>query len=82
MSRYAFIAACTEPWLVQLLCQVLAVSPAGYYQWRHRPAAAPAPWQAAAQAAFARHTRRYGARRLRAELPAEGHAVGRYALRT
>ena len=37
MSRYAFIAACAEPWPVQLLCQVLAVSPAGYYQWRHRP---------------------------------------------
>ena len=81
MSRYAFIAACTEPWPVQFLCQVLAVSPAGYYQWRQRAAAAPAPWQAAAQAAFTRHARRYGTRRLRAELRAEGHAVGRYALR-
>ena len=82
MSRYAFIAACTEPWPVQFLCQVLAVSPAGYYQWRQRAAAAPAPWQAAAQAAFTRHARRYGTRRLRAELRAEGHAVGRYALRS
>ena len=82
MSRYAFIAACTEPWPVQLLCRVLAVSSAGYYQWRQRPAATPAPWQAAAQAAFARHARRYGTRRLRAELRAEGHMVGRYALRT
>lgn len=33
MSRYAFIAACTEPWPVQLLCQVLAVSPTGYYRY-------------------------------------------------
>ena len=82
MGRYAFIAACTEPWPVQLLCQVLGVSPAGYYQWRHQRAAAPAPWQAAAQEAFTRHARRYGTRRLRAELRAEGHAVGRYALRT
>ena len=82
MSRYAFIAACTEPWPVQFLCQVLAVSPAGYYQWRQRAVAAPAPWQAAAQAAFTRHARRYGTRRLRAELRAEGHAVGRYALRS
>ncbi len=82
MSRYQFIQDCTEPWPVQLLCQVLAVSPAGYYQWRHRPAAAPAPWQMAAQAAFTRHARRYGTRRLRAELHAEGHTVGRYALRT
>ena len=82
MSRYAFIAACAGPWPVQQLCQVLGVSPAGYYQWRQRPAAAPAPWQAAAQDAFTRHARRYGTRRLRAELCAEGHAVGRYALRT
>ena len=82
MSRYAFIAACTEPWPGRFLCQVLAVSPAGYYQWRQRAAAAPAPWQAAAQAAFTRHARRYGTRRLRAELRAEGHAVGRYALRS
>ena len=82
MSRYAFIAACVEPWPVQLLCQVLDVSSAGYYQWRQRPAAAPASWQTAAQDAFTRHARRYGTRRLRAELRAEGHAVGRYALRT
>ena len=82
MSRYAFIAACTEPWPVQFLCRVLAVSPAGYYQWRGRFAAAEAPWHRAAQQAFARHASRYGTRRLRAELRAEGHAVGRYALRT
>ena len=81
MSCYAFIAACTEPWPVRLLCQVLAVSPAGYYQWRQRAAAAPVPWQAAAPAAFTRHACRYGTRRL-AELHAEGHAVGRYALRS
>ena len=32
MSRYQFIAACIEAWPVQLLCRVLAVSPAEYYQ--------------------------------------------------
>ena len=58
------------------------MSPSGYYQWRQRPAAAPAPWHAAAQGAFRRHARRYGTRRLRAKLRAENHAVGRYALRT
>ena len=38
MSRYQLIRACTEPWPVQLLCRVLGVSPAGYYQWQQRPA--------------------------------------------
>lgn len=31
-SRDTFVAACIELWPVQLLCQVLGVSPAGYYQ--------------------------------------------------
>ena len=82
MSRYQFIGqvATTEP--VQVLCRVLQVSPAGYYQWlnrAHRPALS---WEPAASAAFSRHAQRYGTRRLRAELRAEGYAVGRYALHT
>ena len=74
--RYQFIWAYTEPWLVQGLCRVLAVSAAGYYQWCQRPAAVQVPWCSAAQTVFARHAYRYGTRRSRAE----GHAVGRYAL--
>ena len=70
MSRYQFIRACVEPWPAQVLCRVLRVSCAGYYQWRGRTQPPSAPWQAAAQAAFTRHARRYGTRRLRAELRA------------
>jgi len=82
MSRYQFIeqAASTEP--VQVLCRVLHVSAAGYYQWRKRADRPTPAWEPAASAAFSRHAQRYGTRRLRAELRAEGHAVGRYALRT
>ena len=82
MSRYTFIHACVEPWPVRVLCRLLAVSSAGYYQWRGRSAPPVAAWQPAAQAAFTRHARRYGTRRLRAELRAEGYAVGRFALRS
>ena len=82
MSRYQFIkqVAATEP--VQVLCRVLQVSPAGYYQWLGRSARPTPAWEPAATAAFSRHAQRYGTRRLQAELRAEGHAVGRYALRT
>lgn len=82
MSRYQFIeqVAAAEP--VQVLCRVLAVSVAGYYQWRSRPARPTPAWEPAATAAFSRHAQRYGTRRLRAELRAEGYAVGRYALRS
>ena len=77
MSRYQLIRACTAPWPVQLLCRVLGVSPVGYYQWQQRHARSTTEWQQAAQVAFMRY-----ARRLRAELHAKGHAVGRYVLRS
>jgi putative transposase len=82
MSRYQFIkqVAITEP--VQVLCRVLDVSPAGYYQWLGRANRPTPTWEPAATAAFSRHAQRYGTRRLRAELRAEGHAVRRYALRS
>ena len=79
MSRYQFIEqlAATEP--VQVLCRVLQVSPACYYQWRSRAARSTPIWETAATATFLRHAQRYGTRRLRAELQAEGHPIGRYA---
>lgn len=82
MSRYQFIeqVAATEP--VQVLCRVLAVNAAGYYQWLNRTDRPTPAWEHAATVAFSRHAQRYGTRRLRAELRAEGHTVGRYALRT
>ncbi|QNE42382.1 IS3 family transposase (plasmid) [Hymenobacter sp. NBH84] len=78
MSRYQFIeqAMATDP--VQVLCRVLEVSAAGYYQWRSRAARPTPTWEPAATAAFSRHAQRYGTRRLRAE----GHTIGRYALRS
>ena len=32
MSRYVFIHPCVEPWPVRVLCRLLVVSSAGYYQ--------------------------------------------------
>ncbi|TDN39622.1 hypothetical protein E4631_23050 [Hymenobacter sp. UV11] len=86
MKRFPFIALHAQRWPVRQQCQVLGVSPSGYYAWRKRapaPAAEPAPvaWQAAAQRVFTTHAGRYGQRRLRAQLRREGHAVGRQRLR-
>ena len=67
---------------VRVLCRVLQGIPSGYYAWRHQHACPTPAWQPAARVAFKRHAERYGTRRLRAELQAEGHAVGRCALRT
>jgi putative transposase len=82
MSRYRFIeqVANTEP--VRVLCRVLHVSAAGFYQWLGRADRPTPTWEPAATAAFSRHAQCYSTLRLRAELRAEGHAVERYALRS
>ena len=80
MRKYVFISDQAATWTLTNLCRVLGVSRSGYYQWQ---AASPPPaptWQPAAQQAFTRQAARYGTRRLRAELRAEGYQVGRYAL--
>ena len=87
MSRYQFVDQQRGCYPVRLLCRVLDVVPARYYAWRKaaasaHPAPAPAAWEAALEQAFTRHQKRYGTRRLRAELQEKGHRVGRQRLRT
>jgi transposase InsO family protein len=68
---------------VRLLCRVLRVAPAAYYTWQRsqqQPKAEPA-WQVSVREAFADHSQRYGTRRLRAQVQAQGHAVGRWRIR-
>lgn len=63
-----------------LLCRVLTVSRARYYQWRARPQSAHAVRDTALvskiRVAFAVARRRYGSPRVRAELVAQGEQVG------
>ena len=68
MSTYQHIAQRSDLVPVRQLCQALRVAPAAYYAWqrdRQQPTAEPA-WQVAVREAFARHSQRYGTRRLRA----------------
>ncbi|WP_022821634.1 IS3 family transposase [Hymenobacter norwichensis] len=61
---------------------MLRVGPSAYYAWqrRQKPALEPA-WQVAVRQEFNWHSARYGTRRLRAELHAQGHVVGRWRIR-
>lgn len=83
MSTYQHIAQRQAQVPVRQLCQVLRVAPAAYYAWsrrRQQPVVEPT-WQIAVRKAFTYHSQRYGTRRLRAEVLAQGHAVGRWRIR-
>ncbi|UYZ61195.1 IS3 family transposase [Hymenobacter latericus] len=81
MSRYRFIDRHRAAVPVRKLCTVLQVAPSSYYAWRQRRGQPTPAWERAVVRAFQRHGRRYGTRRLRAELQAEGHPVRRWRIR-
>ena len=79
--KFQFIDAAKENFPVTRQCQVLDVSPSGYFAWRSRPAS---PRQredlvllAQIRSAFARSHGTYGSPRVTRELQAEGLTVGR-----
>jgi putative transposase len=82
VSTYRYIAQRQAHLPVRQLCQTLRVSASAYYAWQRRQAPAPEPaWQVAVRAQFNWHSARYGTRRLRAELHAQGYRVGRWRIR-
>jgi len=79
--RFRFIEDCQTDYPVRIMCDVLGVSPAGYYAWRARPES---------QRAIANRglvddirrvhrdtSRRYGSPRIHAELKAQGRGASR-----
>ena len=82
MSTFRYIARRQAQVPVRQLCQTLRVSASAYYAWQRRQLPAPEPaWQVAVRAEFNWHSARYGTRRLRAELHAQGFQVGRWRIR-
>ena len=83
MSTYQHLAQRAGHVPVRQLCQTLRVAPAAYYAWqRGQQVSATEPaWEVAVREAFADHSQRYGTRRLRAAVQAQGHAVGRWRIR-
>jgi putative transposase len=74
--RYRFIEDHRRSWPVRLMCQVLEVTPGGYYGWRGRPASARAQTSEALVGAIrevhGEAKARYGSPRIHAELVARG----------
>src|ERR1700757_3090248 len=79
--RFRFIEDRRADYPVALMCDVLGVSPAGYYAWRSRPESR----RSAANRALVDHIRRvhsdthgrYGSPRIHVELRAQGRGVSR-----
>ena len=74
--RYRFIEDHRRSWPVRLICQVLEVTPGGYYGWRGRPPSARAQTSEALVGAIrevhGEAKARYGSPRIHAELVARG----------
>ncbi len=79
--RYEFIQAHQEEFPVRRMCQVLAVSPSGYYAWRERPEStqtqANRKLLVEIRAVHARSRGTYGSPRVHADLCLRGFRVGR-----
>ena len=74
--RYRFIYEHRSQWPVRLMCQVLQVSPGGYYTWRDRPIRAQQQrrevLKTEIEAIHQQFKQRYGSPRIHAELLARG----------
>jgi putative transposase len=83
-ANYRFIASEAANHPVVALCRMLGVSRGGYYGWAGRPKSSDDLAPRVSQV-FWRHSRRYGSRRIAAELQAEskteGECIGRRRVR-
>jgi putative transposase len=85
VARYAFIRLAGAEFPVAALCGLMQVSRTAYYRYlrgaSHRPAADQQEQLAAVEEVFWRHKRRYGQRRILADLRESGHSIGRHRVR-
>ncbi len=81
IEKYEFIEKHRKQYAVSGLCRALKSSEAAFYSWRkgktYRLSQKRSELAAAVKEVFYLHRRRYGARRISAELKASGLAVGR-----
>ncbi|WP_240163978.1 IS3 family transposase [Spirosoma taeanense] len=84
--RYELIQELASEFAVETLCSVFAVSRTAYYRYlrgdSYRLSAEKMKHQQLVEQTFNNHKRRYGSRRITAELQEKGHSVGRCQVRT
>ncbi len=72
--------------MVDSLCSVLAVSRTAYYRYlrgeSYQPTQDQRKYQQLVEQVFVQHKRRYGSRRITAELNEQGYLIGRHQVRT
>lgn len=75
-----------DTFTVETLCSVLGLSRTAYYRYQrgdsYKPTVEKGKKQQLVEQVFADHKRRYGSRRIVAELKEQGHEVGRHQVRT
>jgi hypothetical protein len=83
--RYRFIKAEKINYPLGILCRVMGVSKSAYHAYvrgeSHTPSAKKAETGERVKEVFYRHRRRYGSRRIAAQLKAEDVKAGRFAVR-
>lgn len=85
--RYQFVRQQKAHYPIRLLCQLMQVSPSGYYEWQQRLSQPHPPTEKDAQlkqrlkALFIEHHKRAGSRTLTALLRKEGYSISRYRVR-
>ncbi|MFV0387185.1 MAG: IS3 family transposase [Pyrinomonadaceae bacterium] len=81
VARYAFIKRHRGEYRLSVLCRAMKVSESAYYAWKkgltYRVSTELAELTAKIRKIFFEHRRRYGARRITAELRATGVKIGR-----
>ena len=82
---YSFIAAHSDQYAVQVLCRVLQVSRSAYYSWQQQKGVVSDENENGVEQSiisiFQEHRRRYGVRRIAAELKANAVKAGVYKVR-
>ena len=83
---YDLVTQLNDEFGVETLCAVLGISRTAYYRYRrgasYRPSQQKRQYQALVEQVFTMHKRRYGSRRIVAELQQEGYQISRQQVRT